>query len=623
MSKTKAGELFVALGLDTARLKSDTGKASAHFNSMEKRAGRSLGKIKRGVGGLASKMQALTGLAGVLSVAGLGAVAKASIAADDKIQKLSLRIGASTEALSEYQHVAELSGVRFDSLTMAWQRMTRRVSEAAIGTGEAKGALAELNIDAAALSRLAPEDQFEAIADRLSGVGNQADKVRLAMKLFDSEGVSVLQMMDKGADGMREMREQARALGLTLTQENANGAAAAADAMTRLAATGKVLGQTLARTLGPVIADVSNWLAVNIPGAVQFAGDSFRSLQAFTAKIVVGLAQTLGKVYGVLGKLPGNLGVQYQRAQANIDGFALHMANSIDKVKIATGANREFTTSMKEVNVALNPANTGEATSGGAGTGTTTDDKLVRSLNSLTESLKAEEERLRDSLGRRTEIAEAAEAAGMISKTRLWEIELQLADQFQRDLTALTVRGYTERQQFVAMSAARQTATVLGEVETITRGVARENKALFKINKIAGAANAGINAYEGASRTLAKYPWPLAGGLAALHLAAGFAQVRAINATSFGGGGGAPSLAASGGTPANPVPQNDAHAPGTAGNGNTPQTLIVIQGNYVGDPDQLDELVQTASLRVTGRDGEMIAPTSRNALDIISAARAV
>ena len=131
--------------------------------------------------GTLSKLSAMFGVAGA---AGFVAFGKNAIEAGDNIHKLNLRLGMSTESLSQLEHAADLSGIKFETLTMGLQRMTRRVAEAAQGTGEAKGALEELGLSAQYLAGLAPERQFELIADAMLGVTNQSDKVRLAMKLF-------------------------------------------------------------------------------------------------------------------------------------------------------------------------------------------------------------------------------------------------------------------------------------------------------------------------------------------------------------------------------------------------------------------------------------------------------
>jgi hypothetical protein len=161
----------------------------------------------------------------------------------------------------------------------------------------------------------------------------------------------------------------------------------------------------------------------------------------------------------------------------------------------------------------------------------------------------------------------------------------------------IAAKGEIERRKFAALSMAGQAKDIFGYMADITAGVSQHNRALFEINKVAGIANAIINAYEGISLTLAKYPYPYNIGLAALHAAAAFAQVSAIASTSFGAGGGAPSL--SGGTPAPPVTPVTDGTP--SGGGQT--TIINLQGETFGRK-QVRELIE--QINEQSRDGGRI-----------------
>ncbi len=226
--------------------------------------------IRKSFGGMNKDMLGLKST--ILSVAGaggLGYMIKGAIDAGDRIDKLSTRLGASTEALSQYQHVAELSGVSFDNLTMGWQRMTRRVAEAANGSGEAKNALQELGLSAQTLKRLAPEQQFEALADAFSNVDSQSDKVRLSMKLFDSSGVSLLQTMEGGSAAIQKMRREADALGKTLSSEQAKKMAQTNDAFTKLQASIHGVANTIAIEAGPSLVAFSQSASETLPSAIK------------------------------------------------------------------------------------------------------------------------------------------------------------------------------------------------------------------------------------------------------------------------------------------------------------------------------------------------------------------
>lgn len=183
-------------------------------------AGMSKG-FKSAAAGVTSFAKAAIGIGGGLGALGIAASMRTAAESIDKLAKSSQKLGIATEELAGLHVAAKRTGVEINQLEMGLQRMVRRVSEAAQGTGEAKDAIAELGIDARELNRLAPEKQFSLIAQRMSLVANQSDKIRLAFKLFDSEGVNLIRTLDLGAKGLEEMRAKAVALGLAVSSEDA------------------------------------------------------------------------------------------------------------------------------------------------------------------------------------------------------------------------------------------------------------------------------------------------------------------------------------------------------------------------------------------------------------------
>lgn len=273
------------------------------------------GAFKSIEGNLKSVTKLAGAFTGLLAAGGIASAGKQAIDAADKIQKLGIRLGASTEALSEYRHVAELSGVTFETFTMGLQRSTRRIAEAAAGSGEAKKALKELGISAVELNKLRPEQQFEILAEALNSVDVEADKVRLAMKLFDSEGVALLQTMTEGAEGIRGMRDEARALGLTLSQEQADGAAAANDALTRLGAQYNGLIQQLAVALAPTLEIVVGMFSDAMPTAISWTSRAVSAMKSVIFTYLDWLLSLAEGTNAVIDSLAGFLGIETNMAQ--------------------------------------------------------------------------------------------------------------------------------------------------------------------------------------------------------------------------------------------------------------------------------------------------------------------
>ena len=233
-------------------------------------------------------------------VGSLGMVYRQQASVIDQSAKFADQIGVTTEALSELQYMAELNGV--NGLEMALQRMTRRVSEAATGTGVAVDALDELGLSVQALQGLSPDQQLALIADAMQGVSEQSDRVRIAFKLFDSEGVSMVNMLRLGSEGMGELAQEARNLGYSLDRQ---AAAAIEDANDNLA------------RLGAIATGLQRELAVGLAGAINTVADN---------------AELLADVFGVA------LAIALARATTAAGQYAISQVRQIAASRAATAA---------------------------------------------------------------------------------------------------------------------------------------------------------------------------------------------------------------------------------------------------------------------------------------------
>ena len=138
----------------------------------------------------------------------------------DAIAKQARLLGLTTDQLITLRPAAtQASGMIDSQLDMALQRMTRNISLAAVGMGEAQKVLEELGLNAEELNRIGPWQAFLQIADAMEGVSNAQDKLRIGQKLFDSEGAKLVNTLKAGRDGIEEFREQAEEAGLLVGNE--------------------------------------------------------------------------------------------------------------------------------------------------------------------------------------------------------------------------------------------------------------------------------------------------------------------------------------------------------------------------------------------------------------------
>ena len=202
---------------------------TAHTDKFEKgmkRAAKSVKSLQKptqmttkSIGRLAKSMVGFAGLSlgvGVLA-SKMNSMMDAARTSVDTMAKFAQRIGVTTAKLQELRFAALDTGVAAGTLDMALQRSVRRISEAAAGTGEAKDAIKELGLDARTLAAMTPDKAFHAIADAMKEIVTQGDRVRLSFKLYDSEGVALVNTLALGSEGLKKMADEARNLGAVLS----------------------------------------------------------------------------------------------------------------------------------------------------------------------------------------------------------------------------------------------------------------------------------------------------------------------------------------------------------------------------------------------------------------------
>jgi len=241
-------------------------------------------KVGRSLKDLAKTTAKMTAAAGATGAA-VFAFAKRVTEAQDRAAKFANRIGATTEQLTALEYAAERSGVATAQFDMAAQRMTRRVAEAAQGTGEAVKALQELGINARSFNTKDLQTQMEILSDRFANVQTNSEKVRLAFKLFDSEGVAMLQMLGNGSEAMRELARDAEFLGIVISSKAAANAEKFQDQLTRVGGAMRGVGYALMEDVVPLFTagmeTLANWIAANRDNIVNFAKAAVRNLLIF------------------------------------------------------------------------------------------------------------------------------------------------------------------------------------------------------------------------------------------------------------------------------------------------------------------------------------------------------
>ena len=166
---------------------------------------------------------------------GIGRLITGSIKSADSLQKLSIKLGTTTDFLSQLQYAANISGVEMGVVSKALEKMQKSANDASRGLSTARDGFDALGIEVEEFINLSPEQQFQLMIEKLGGVANQSVRTGTAMDLMGRSGSEMLKIVAGGPQVFNELMLKAEDLGGVLKQDTADGAAAVADAFTDVA----------------------------------------------------------------------------------------------------------------------------------------------------------------------------------------------------------------------------------------------------------------------------------------------------------------------------------------------------------------------------------------------------
>ena len=198
----------------------------------------------------------------------------------EELNKLSQKTAVSVEALSALLYASELSDVSAESLTKALKFLSTAMFDAKVKGGEGSAALKAFGVSALdAQGQIRPTEQVLLdLAEKFAAMPDSAEKAALAVKLFGKNGLDMIPMLNHGRDGLTEMMEEAKRLGLVMSADAARAAEEFNDNMKRLHAVNEGVQRQIGSALLPILADLTEQMFL----AKTEAGGFTSELQAIT-----------------------------------------------------------------------------------------------------------------------------------------------------------------------------------------------------------------------------------------------------------------------------------------------------------------------------------------------------
>jgi hypothetical protein len=232
------------------------------------------------------------------------------------LNDMSMRTGASVEALSSLGFAASQSGASMEDVETGLKKMSKFAFAAASGNKEAILTLNRLGLKVSDIAKLAPEEMFRRIATEIGAIQNPTARAAMAMQVFGKTGTALLPMIAE----MEALEARARELGIIMSTEDAQAADKLGDSWGELKAVGKALVFQVGAALAPMLTNLITKAAETGAAFIQWVRDN-RELIMTIAKIA-GIVVAVGAGIAVLGGIVYVVGAAFGVLATIVAGVA-------------------------------------------------------------------------------------------------------------------------------------------------------------------------------------------------------------------------------------------------------------------------------------------------------------
>lgn len=557
--------------------KNETGQAFRELSD-------SLDDVSKGVA-------AFAGLAaGVIATAGAIAAKFGDMA--DELDNASLLLGVNAQTIREWQAVGELANVSSEQMVTNLEKLSRAAGEAIGGNKELAEAFARIGITQDELQgELRDLDAlFPAVIEGLRGLGDGYEQVSTAQELFSRGGIAMLGIVRESPEALAAATDAFRDFAGVVTDEEVRALADLKDRYDALLFAIEQRGLSL--------------MAQGATVLLQFV-DAMKQADQVRAE------ERVRELTAELEKLDAQLEQQLANPPRSALGqWALDVLGLFPGGPIDTDAIRERMAELRAEIAKIQAENPPPAPPQAAAPAGLPAD-LGIDVEALREKgrLAAEELLALDRL--------RTESERIQSEQRI-AIAVEEAEQRARILASLTEAERIAREQKEKEEADARRKEALAKAQHylgLLAGMTSYNKTFFQIAKVAAIANAVISTHQGAAQALKDLPFPANIAAAAAVVAAGVAQIAAIQQTQFGQTAPAVSASGAGGFPAGvgeaaAAPASAANT--SAGGQQTGTVEIVVRGG-----DAFGRaLVEALDVEINQRDQVFIKSGSRQAAEL-------
>ena len=192
------------------------------------------GSVIGGVGKTLGTMAAVGGAA-VAAVTTKFVSASGEVAAyGDNIEKMSQKIGMSTDAYQQWDYVLKISGTEMSNMTTGLKTLTNKLDDAKNGSDTAVETFSKLGLSMDDLAGMSREEVFAATVTAFQGMADSTERAALANDLFGKSGQELAPLFNTTSEETARLMEEVKQLGGVMSEDAVKDSAAFKDQLTAL-----------------------------------------------------------------------------------------------------------------------------------------------------------------------------------------------------------------------------------------------------------------------------------------------------------------------------------------------------------------------------------------------------
>jgi hypothetical protein len=334
-------------------------------------------------------------------------VAKSTAEAAGDVEKMSERLGIGTEALQLMRYAGQATHTDVEELNTGLGKMAVNIGKVIAAKKKGGGLSGEvggiqmlgmpgadkagavdpfkhIGLSAKELAQLAPEEQLAKIAGGINNLKTHSEKAAAAVAIFGKGGLAMLPLLAKGAEGLEEFYDQARASGNILSEETLEQSKqfhhAFLQSQQSILGVKNTLGSALLPVASEVLGDITRWVRENRGQIKQWAeqtatwikGKAIPAIRELVPQVLAVAKQIGGWIATGLKLIGGVQNLGYALAALRLGSFAgsvVAVAGNFTKLALAVAEYALKTRAAAAAQKALNAGGGGEGGPGGAAGG--------------------------------------------------------------------------------------------------------------------------------------------------------------------------------------------------------------------------------------------------------------